>query len=216
MNRQEIPAQLKEALDYLHPDNLWTYDIDRMSLYLVGLKVVLHRELPHGSFNEERPIPTAWANILISTCISIRYRLEELNIGNSHRIFEALKNIVEHVYWLFSSSYHLSQHIIDQERFNDKVYRLLEELNLRGHQPIRNGSWDPRSSDEIALAEFKYRQELLDFVKEKPAEVIATVYQWANHGVGHNAKIRNEREELFKLFQILESEKSGSTNELLN
>ena len=95
------------------------------------------------------------------------------------------------------------------------VYRLLRELKLRDSGSSLSESWDCYS-DPAKLVKEKYRQELLELVKRNPAKVVATVYHWANEGVGHNAKISDERERVFNLFFLIESERSLSKIDRLN
>lgn len=214
--RYEVSGQLREALGYLASDNLWAYDVERISLFVVGLRTVLFRDVPVGGFNLGCPAPVELLEVLVRTCSAIRSRLLELHVGQEHRAYEVLEGIIDHVSRLFSSSYHVSQDIIDQERFCDRVYRLLCELNLRDSGYGLSCLWDFHSADELKLEKDKYRQELLGFVKENPAEVVATVYHWAEKGEGHNAGISSQREEVFKLFFLIESEKSYLKIERLN
>lgn len=206
MSKYEMPAHLREALDYLAIDNLWVYDLERISLYVVGLKTILRSKVPAGTFNSERPAPVEVLEVLIKTCSAIRARLSELQVDQKHRVYKELEEVVRYISSHFSSSYHISQDVIEEERFYDKVYRLLRELNLRDSSSRLNDSWSSRSVDEIKLAKDKYRRELLEFVKENPAKVVETVYHWANKGVGRDAKISSQREGVFNLFFLIESE----------
>lgn len=207
--RCDMPMQLREALDYLAADNLWVYDIERISLYVVGLRTIFLGQVPLSSFNSSCPAPIELLEKTISACGNIRSRLSELHVAQDHRVYDAIEAIVDHVYWLFTQSYHITRDVIDEERYYDSVYRLLRELELRDHRPRLNGSWDS-DSNAAKLAKEKYTQELLEFVRKNPAEVVATVYDWANRGVGHNAKISAERESVFNLFFLIESAKNYS------
>lgn len=212
--RYETPTQLREALNYLAADNLWAYDLELISRYVVGLKTIFFGQVPLSSFSNF-PAPIDLLKEIISACANIRSRLSELHVAQEHRVHEVIKAIVDHVFWLFNQSYHITRDIIDDERYYDSVYRLLHELELRDHRPRLHGSWD-FDSDAAKLAKEEYMHELLEFVRKNPAEVVVTVYDWASRGVGHDAKISAERESVFNLFFLIENAKNYSEIERLN
>lgn len=213
--RYETPMQLREALSYLAADNLWVYDIEIISRYVVGLKTVFLGQIPLSSFNSNWRAPIELLEQIIIACGNIRSRLSELNVAQEHRVHVVINTIVDHVYRLFTQSYHVTRDVIDEERYYDSVYRLLRELELRDHRPRLHDSWD-FDHDAAKLARQKYMQELLDFVRNNPAEVVATVYDWANRGVGHDAKISTARESEFNLFFLIESARNYSEIYRLN
>nr|WP_146033709.1 hypothetical protein [Pseudomonas asplenii] len=210
-----MPMQLREALNYLAAENLWVYEVERISLYVVGLRTILFGQIPLSSFNSSYPPPIEWLEEIISACGNIRSRLSELHVSQEHRVYEVLEAIVNHVYWLFTQSYYITPDVISEERYCDSVCRLLRELGLRDPEPRLNGSWDS-DSNATKLAKEKYTQELLEFVRKNPAQVVATVYDWADRGVGHNAEISAERERVFNLFFLIESAKNYPDIDRLN
>ncbi|POD50804.1 hypothetical protein BKM15_18305 [Pseudomonas syringae pv. syringae] len=210
MNRYPAPEKLKEALDYLDSNNLWAYDLELISKYIVGLNINLCRDIPSTAFNRDNPIPAEWIEILIKTCAGIRSRLSELQIDREHRSHEVLERIVEYTSTLFTASYRISQDIIDESKFYEKVYFLLRELNLRDSSSRLHSAWDSRSDSEKEAEKEKYKKELLDFVRDNPSEVVTTVYHWAYEGIGHNAKIKPEQEKIINLFYLIKSEKEFS------
>lgn len=207
MSRYQMSPELREALNYLASENLWAYDLEIISRCTVGLRTIFRSETPTGAFNQNNQVPTRLIEAIIKTCSALRSRLIELRIDQEHKVFAALMDIIDHADWHFSSSYNLSQDIIDEERFYDKVYRLLRELNLCDSSSRLHDSWDFRSIDEKQSAKDKYRNELLEFVKTDPFKVVSAAYRLGTNQSAHTAKLNQEREAIFKLHLLIEHEK---------
>jgi hypothetical protein len=216
MSVNGIPAKVGEALDYLAEDNLYAYSLERMSEFLVGLKTVVLQDLPIASFSSSYPIPTMWLERLIEACSAIRRRLSALHVDEHHGARKTLQQIINHIDWLFSCCYHITQRVIDEERLNHRVYQLLCELNLVESGFGFMGAWDASSYEETKLMRQQYKQELLDFVKQNPEEVVSAVFSITSSGGWHLAEMRPDRERLFKIFDSISFEKNNASIEYLS
>lgn len=206
MSIEGMPPKTKEALDWMGANNLYAYNVERLSEFTAGLSVVLNQELPIGIFRQNSPVPIAWVEKLLETCKNMRTRLVELNVSPDHGAHQTLDRIISNIDWHFGSHF-ISQEVIDQERFNHKIYQLLRELGLIENHAILGGSWGFTNQEEIERQKIERRQKTLEVVQDSPVEVIKAVFSWAKDGLWHNAIQHNEREKLFKFFELIEHEK---------
>lgn len=203
-----MPRKLREALDYAAVDNLYAYDLQRVSLVAVGLSTALHRELPTSNVNVHSPIPASWFKELVKVCGGIRGRILTLNVEADYPVHRTLEAIVTHIEWLFSNSYRITDQSIEEEQFADSIYRLLRLFNLVDSSTRFIGGYDSRDAAEIAREEEEKRSALLDFVKSSPEEVVSAVFHWGRNASDRNVKITRDRKELFEIFRLIQIERN--------
>ncbi|NUU37694.1 hypothetical protein [Pseudomonas sp. C2B4] len=204
MNYSAGQSKTGSALDYLTENKLYAYAYEDLARFLVGLETVFQQEFPSSNFHESRPAPAQWLLQIGQTCKNVRTRLSALGVESEDPVYRTLGSIIRHADSIFWNSYRLSEDRIEQAYFDDKVYALLNHLNLRSDGSVRsNGMWDTRCQSEIDEEKKRERNALLDFVRANPAQVVEHVYYWAQNGQGHNCKITWEFEQLVEVFQLL-------------
>jgi len=203
-----MPAKLREVLDYAAVDKLYAYDLERLSLIAVGLHTALQRDLPTSYINVESAVPASWFKELVTVCGGIRGRILTLDVAADYPVYKTLEAIVSHIEWLFFNSYRITDKSIEEEQFDDSIYRLLRLLNLVDSSTRLLGWYDTRDAAEIAREKEEKRRALLDFVKRNPEEVVSAVFHWGRNPPGRNVKITHDRQELFEIFRLIQMEKN--------
>lgn len=189
---------IEKYIGALAPNNLYAYDSTDIGKGLVGLKLRLQHEFPYPYF-----IPLNMLSRLANTCKELRSKLTELNLDHEAPQHQTLSEIVQHILSSFSREFHLNSYQIEQMQFQQKTYELLHTLDLRGHNSITTGFYYGDSEEQKSCEE-NYRNSLLAFVSDNPAEVVKLVFHWAQAGEGHREPIGHHEQTLITIFQTLE------------
>lgn len=213
MSIQGKATRTDDVLDFLSEQKLYAYGYSDIAKFLVALETALSQEFPTILFNERRA-PLSWLMRVAKTLQGVKQKISIFDLSGDDPLLATQANVIRHIGDIFWNSYRLTQEQIDQASFNQTVYDLLHELELRtDHYQVRQGAWwDDRSKDEIQLERENKRRALLDFVRENPAAVVAQVYHWASRGEGHQAIISNDHRQLFELFGIMKDLSSPVAN----